>query len=385
MTLRRLTDAGLAVLLGGVGLAEIWVPLPSAIGQGSPELSTAAVVVVCTALAFRRVRPLGSALVVLFSWPLLFESQPILVLFWGQFVPIAVAVFSVARYGPGRTPIYGGLAAAGTLLYFDLRVEALQSPGEIIFHWMVVTIAWSFGWGLRVLEHRAEESMRHAVQVELASRELAMAAIIEERTRIARELHDVVAHAVSMMVVQAGAAEQVVEDDPERARAALTTIRTTGADALAEMRRVVAMLRDGGEPDLSPQPGIEGLQALIEDARLTGLDAELMVEGTQRPLPAGLDLAAYRIIQEALTNVRRHASATHAHVVLRYAEDDVVLEVRDDGRGSAAAHSDSRGHGLIGMRERAALYGGRLETASDEGTGFTVRATLPVAPTRAPA
>jgi len=144
------------------------------------------------------------------------------------------------------------------------------------------------------------------------------------------------------------------------------------------MRRLVAMLRDSEESAaLAPQPGIEALPDLIADARLSGLEVSLMVEGPQRSLPVGLDLAAYRIIQEALTNVRRHATASRVQVLLRYGDDDVQIEVHDDGMGATASGVD--GHGLIGMRERAALYGGRLETDSASGQGFTVRAVLPVA------
>lgn len=177
------------------------------------------------------------------------------------------------------------------------------------------------------------------------------------------------------MVVQAGAAEQVVEDDPAYVREALETIRTTGASALSEMRKVVAMLRESDDiGSRSPQPGLDALPDLLDAARESGLDASLRIDGAPRMLPAGLDLAAYRIVQEALSNVRRHASASKVDVSLRYAEDDVRIEVSDDGVGS---QSLSPGHGLIGMRERAALYGGRLETESN--AGFTVRAILPLA------
>lgn len=376
--LSRLFDGALAVLVTAIGVAEIWLPFSSVQGDGSRATSTLVVVLLGLSLALRRVRPLGTALVVLFTWPVVFTFTPLLVLFWGQFVPIMIAVFSVARYGRGREPWYGALAGAATLLFMDLRVEVLQTPGEIVFHWGVFVIAWWFGWGLRAMERRAQESMQRAIDVEVAAAENTMAAIIDERTRIARELHDVVAHSVSMMVVQAGAAEQVVEDDPAFARKALATIRSTGADALTEMRRLVAMLRDSEESGaLAPQPGIEALPALIADARLSGLEVSLMVEGPQRSLPVGLDLAAYRIIQEALTNVRRHATASRVQVLLRYGDDDVQIEVHADGLGATASGVD--GHGLIGMRERAALYGGRLETDSASGQGFTVRAVLPVA------
>jgi signal transduction histidine kinase len=206
-----------------------------------------------------------------------------------------------------------------------------------------------------------------------------LAAVAEERTRIARELHDIIAHSVTTMVVQAGAAEQVVDDDPEHVRKALATIRDTGTGALAEMRRVVAVLRDIDEPgELSPQPGVDALPDLVEDARSAGLDATLEVRGEVRPLPGGVDLAAYRIVQEALTNVRRHADATAVRVGLDYSADDVRIEVVDDGVGSS---DPSGGHGLVGMRERASLYGGRVEAGAADGAGFVVRAVLPVSAT----
>jgi signal transduction histidine kinase len=189
----------------------------------------------------------------------------------------------------------------------------------------------------------------------------------------------VVAHAISVMVVQAGAAEQVIDDDPEIARRALRTIRSTGTGALAEMRRVVTMLRDSDHlGDLAPQPGVAALPTLLEDARTSGLDVDLRIEGNQRSLPAGVDLATYRIVQEALTNVRRHAAASHVTVMLSYGADKLQVEVRDNGRGARNLATTS-GHGLIGMRERAALYGGGVETTSDNGAGFTVTAILPVA------
>ena len=376
---RRLFDGALAIIVAALGVAEIWLPLPSVMGSGSKVASTLVVVLICAVLAFRRRWPLPVALIALFTWPVVFTIEPLLVLFWGQFVPMAVAVFSVARHGRGREPAYGAGIGVTTLLFFDLNVEVLQDAGEIFFHWMVFTIAWSFGWGLHVMERRAKDSMQHAIDVEVEATERTMAALVGERTRIARELHDVVAHSVSVMVVQAGAAQQMVDDNPEYVRTALQTIRATGTGALSEMRRVVAMLREDNETgELAPQPGIASLSGLVADARVGGLDVFLVVEGDSRPLPVGLDLAAYRIVQEALTNVRRHAEATSATVVLRYGENDVELEVRDDGNGAPSGSSVAGGHGLIGMRERAALYGGRLETAS--GNGFTVRAVLPVAP-----
>ncbi len=371
----RLFDLALAAAVTAVGLAEIWVPFSSRQAEGSPLPSTVVTVVAGLALTQRRTYPLPAGLFVLWSWPVAFTLEPMYVLFWGQFVPMAVAVFSMARHGRGRVPLYGAIAGALTLLYFDLFVAYLQEPGEIVFHWGVFAVVWGFGFGLRRLEVRAEDSTRRAVEAEVAAAEQAMAAVVEERTRIARELHDIVAHAVSMMVVQAGAAEQVVDDDPDFTRRALGTIRTTGTSALSEMRRVVAMLRTTDEPGaLEPQPGLDAVPALMDDVRSAGLSARLDVVGDPRDLPAGVDLAAYRIVQEALTNVRRHASASAVEVSLTYGPDDVRIEVTDDGVGAA---DPAGGHGLVGMRERAALYGGTVEAASVNGTGFAVRAVLP--------
>jgi signal transduction histidine kinase len=382
--LRHVLDGCLAAALAGIGVVEIWAPLPSAEGSGSLVLSTVVAVVLCLSLAFRRVWPLGTALVVLLVWPIAFAIQPILILFWGQLVPIVVATYSVARYARGRGGYLGALAALACLLFFDLRVAELQESGEIVFHWTLVSVSWVIGRIVRGAERRAAEARRQAIETETASRTRVLAAIADERARIARELHDIVAHAVSVMVVQAGAAEQVVTEDPTYARAALATIRTTGSDALSEMRRLVAMVRetetepgaDRERGDLRPQPGIGALASLIEEARRDGLDVRLREDGIARVLPTGLDLAVYRIVQEALTNVRRHASASLVEVIVRYSADSVHVEVHDDGAGVTG--KIMHGHGLIGMRERAALYGGSLEAMPRADRGFTVRAILPV-------
>ncbi|HEY0933901.1 MAG TPA: sensor histidine kinase [Trebonia sp.] len=310
---------------------------------------------------------------------LLYAFAPVYVLFYGQFVPAAVAVFSVARYGRGRVPFYG--AATGVLVVSVLTaaVPAERSADSVVFNVVFLILAWLGGWGLARYERRTAAARQRAIDTEVAAATLALAAVADERTRIARELHDIVAHAVSVIVVQAGAAEPVVTENPEYVRAALGAIRTTGADALAEMRRVVAMLREAGDDPqpLSPQPGVAGISDLIEHARRAGLEASLTVHGDPSALPAGLGLAVYRIVQEALSNVRRHAAATRAWVALTYAPDCLHLEVRDDGVGYAGTAGG--GHGLIGMRERAALYGGQLETSTGTGPGFTVRVTLPLA------
>ena len=204
--------------------------------------------------------------------------------------------------------------------------------------------------------------------------------MIEERTRIARELHDVIAHNVSVMVVQASAGEELFDRDPERARESLSSVASTGRAALAELRRLVGVIRaeeDKAPVAYTPQPGIEYLGELVRQVRETGLAVELSVLGEPRELPEGVGLCAYRIVQEALTNTLKHADASHAAVRVRYVADALELQVLDDGRGAPASNGEGGGHGLIGMRERVALFGGELSARSPHGRGYEVRARIP--------
>jgi signal transduction histidine kinase len=211
-------------------------------------------------------------------------------------------------------------------------------------------------------------------------------AAVAERARIARELHDVIAHNVSVMVVQADGASYALGTDPARAREALGAISATGRQALAEMRRLLGVLRreeDGAVSERAPQPGIGELGELLDQARGAGLPVSFTVEGDPRPLPGGVALAAYRIVQESLTNARKHAGpVASASVLLRYSPDAVMLTITDDGRGGGA-QPGSHGHGLTGMRERVATYGGSISAGPCPGGGFEVVATLPITPVRA--
>jgi signal transduction histidine kinase len=270
------------------------------------------------------------------------------------------------------------VVAAGCLLPIDLFVSLMQEPGEITFHWTVTVLIWSAGYGLRTWERRAQDSLQRAVQAEVSAAEQSWRAVLDERTRIARELHDIVGHSVSSMVVQAGAAEEAMPDDDAFVRTALEHIRSTGNDALAEMRRLVTMLRTVEDVPLSPQPRIEALPDLVTRAGSNGLTTSLSVHGSVRPLPAGLDLTVYRIVQEALTNVRRHAAARRCEVSLDFDHDELRVAVVDDGDGPGAPTTQG-GHGLVGMRERVSLYGGVLEAGPMPERGFGVRARLPLA------
>ena len=217
-------------------------------------------------------------------------------------------------------------------------------------------------------------------QVQLAKRERDVAAreaVVEERARIARELHDAIAHNVSMMVVQAGAERRVLEPSNDSTRDVLETIEKIGRGALTEMRRMVGMLRSEASNPLAPQPSLDDLTTLIAQVREAGLPVDLRVEGERRALPVGIELSAYRIVQEALTNALKHAGGAHAIVNVRYGTDSLELEIIDDGHGAPAPVS-SGGHGLVGMRERVALYGGRLDAGRRPSGGFAVRVLLPI-------
>ncbi|WP_447925122.1 sensor histidine kinase [Georgenia muralis] len=372
----RALDAGVATLVAVLGLVEVWLPMESAAGTGSPVVSSVGIVAFAALLSQRRARP-RVALAALAVWPLLgvLVGGELQVLFFGQLVPLLVLVYSLARHAPGRLRWVSAIAAAAMVVVADVFLPLLRDPGELVFHWGALTLAFLCGHGLRVSAERAAAAAVRAHRAELDVKERAAAAVAEERGRIARELHDIVAHAVGVIVVQAGAAEQLVEDDPAFARKALGAIRTTGAGALTEMRRMVHMLREL-EPAgaFAPQPGVDALPELVGAVRESGLDVDVEVTGERTPLAAGLDLTAYRIVQEALTNVRRHSAAGRAQVVLHFGEDDLHIRVRDDGPARPA--DGEPGHGIVGMREWAALFGGTLTVTA--GSGFTVDAVLPL-------
>ena len=375
-------DALLALSLVVLGLLEIWVPFSSGIGHSSGGATSAVVVIAGGSLALRRRAPLASAAVFFAVWPLATLAASIQILFWGGFVPFLVAVYSVARYGGEKRGVYGGLLGLAALLSLDLLVAELREPGELAFDWLGFACAWGLGRAVYVRQVRGETLARQALDLQRESEARAREAVAAERGRIARELHDVVAHSVSVMVVQAGAAEEIVEDDPKLVRETLQAIRETGSEALAEMRRLIGVVRrDGDELALAPQPGLARLGAIVEQARATGLEVSLRIEGQARPLPPGLDLAAYRIVQEALTNTRKHADARAADVRIRYAAEALELEIVDDGRGGSPDKSGG-GHGLVGMRERVSLYGGRLEAGPRVDGGFRVHAELPLGAAR---
>ncbi|WP_228255322.1 sensor histidine kinase [Ornithinimicrobium avium] len=370
-------DLALAALLAVLGLVEVWLPLESVMGEGSAVVSTVGIVAFAALMTQRRARP-WLALASLLVWPVLGIAQggQMQVLFFGQLVPVMVLVYSLARHGQGRLRWVAPLAGILFVSTADLYIPLLQEPSELIFHWAGVILSFLTGHSLRLAEDRAVREAVRAQEARVSARQRAMVAVAEERARIARELHDIVAHSVGMIVVQAGAAEQVVEEDPEFARRALGTIRTTGSSALAEMRRLVGMLRaPDAEVDFAPQPGIAALPDLVASSGESGLEVSLTTRGEGRRLPRGVELTAYRVVQEALTNVRLHSAATRAEVVVDVGGDALEVQIRDEG--PALPSEEPPGHGLVGMRERVALYGGTVTSEPTE-SGFTVRAVLPL-------
>jgi signal transduction histidine kinase len=285
----------------------------------------------------------------------------------------------VTAHGGGlRANSGAAFAFAAEILAIDVpRFLAGENPGDIIPAWAFIIVFWFIGKTIRQRRLQAVELEDRASQLELEREEKARLAVAEERSRISRELHDVIAHSVSVMVVQAQAAQRLLEGEQREARQALGSVETTGRQALAEMRRLLGILRrTDAELALVPQPSLKHLDALVEQAREAGLPVELNVEGDAGSLPPGMDLTAYRIIQEALTNVRKHAGGAHTSVVVRRSDDRIELEITDDGPGTTK--NDGTGQGLIGMRERVALYGGVLESGKREGDGYLVRARLPL-------
>jgi signal transduction histidine kinase len=252
----------------------------------------------------------------------------------------------------------------------------IRAPGvpwtELL--WLSVPIVGVFSLGVAAARHA--ERARVAEEEARLAREVADAAVGAERARISRELHDVVAHSVSVMTVQASAVRRLLKPEQEREREALLVVEETGRQALTEMRRLLGILREeGASADRSPQPGIATLGTLVDHVREAGLPVELTVEGEPVRLPPGVDLSAYRIVQEALTNALRHAGPAHAWVAVRYGGDDVEIEVANDGRSDDGSGD---GHGLVGMRERVALCGGELRAGPRQGGGYAILARLPM-------
>jgi signal transduction histidine kinase len=306
--------------------------------------------------------------------------DPVLLPFAESF--FAVGLATAFLLGNVRDARKAGIGLAVILASTAILVS--QIPGhttaEVFFIPLDFAICWFAGFMLHESADQAEAAEARATVAEREREADALRAVIDERTRIARELHDVVGHSVSVMTVQTSGVRRLLRPEQEQEREALLAVERTGREALAEMRRVVGALRDSdGGPALAPQPSLSRIDTLVAHARETGLPVDLEIEGKPVALPAGVDLTAYRLVQEGLTNTIKHASAKHADVRVRYDGDHVEIEVCDDGRGVDGRASTAGGHGLVGMRERVSIYGGELEAGGGAEGGYRLRARLPVA------
>ncbi len=369
----------LVVVAIGFGIAEVVLNQDAKDGPRGPLwFDVIAVLGMTVPLFWRRRFPFGAPLAsgLMFAVSSFVDER----LTPGDVVPFltAISVFVLFGLVRDRTQAVAGLA-------FGLGVTAIifrNAPGGGVagfaFTSVVLTIAWAIGFGLGRKFREADEARERLARAERERAERARLAVADERTRIARELHDVVGHSVSVMTVQASAARRLLKPHQEKEREALLVVEQTGREALAEMRRMVGVLRRPEEaPALAPQPSLESLDRLIAQTRDAGLPVELRVEGDPETLPAGVDLTAYRLVQEGLTNAIKHARARHAEVVVRYADGHVELTVTDDGSGDGGG--EGGGHGLVGMRERVSVYGGELEAGPLAEGGYRLRARLPVA------
>jgi signal transduction histidine kinase len=292
------------------------------------------------------------------------------------FAPL-VALYTVASGAAPAISIGAAGALAAGVVTAALAPSGVADDDQFLDYLVSVGAAWTVGYGVRLSRVRTALLEEQAAQLEHEQVTRTRMAVEREQARIARELHDIVAHHVSVIVAQAGATRRVFDAEPEQARQALGSIETVGREALIEMRRLLGVLRpEGGDTDRAPQPGLGQLPALAAQTERAGLAVELIVEGDPRPLPAGVELNAYRIVQEALTNSLKHAGPTRARVVLRYHPEYLQLQVCDEGGGRIPDLTP--GHGLVGMRQRAALLGGDLAAGPRPGGGFQVTATLPV-------
>jgi signal transduction histidine kinase len=375
MTREDVRDAWLALGLTVLAQLDLWLNVEDATHYG-PQWVVAIVTAIATlALAFRRRAPLATACVVAAATGLPELATVLTIQLWGDFVPLLIAGYSVTRYAPGRAAAVGAAVLAVALVIVELRVPVSGTTANIPFIWAPFCVAVAAGRMLRAREHSHAETSDRARRLEVERDASVRAAVADERERIARELHDIVAHCVSVMVVQAGAAEDLLGRDPQRARQPLLAIQETGREAVGELRRMLGLLRGEQAPALTPQPGTAQLHELATQMEAAGLPVRLDVSGTPRPLPPGIELAGYRIVQEALTNTLKHAGHASATVSLRYDEQALEIEIVDDGRGGTV---NGRGHGLIGMRERTMLYRGELDAGPRPEGGFRVHVRLPV-------
>jgi signal transduction histidine kinase len=365
MLVPRRSDLLIAAVVTVVAQLETWLT-----ASLEPRAAYAGAALAMTVpLAWRGAAPL--AVLVLVIVPLAIMELADERLDGGYILLVLIVAFVSVGGIPDRRRSVAGLVLGLGLLTGIFLLEAESTfVGDLVFVGGILVSAWVLA---AVLRDRSDRADRLVVERDERARE----AVVQERARIARELHDVVAHAVSVIAVQSGSLRRRLRHERPEDAEELRVIEETARQALGEMRRMLGLLRtDDDGLALAPQPGLDQVDRLVEQVRDTGLAVEVAVEGEPRQLPPGVDLAAYRIVQEALTNVLKHAGPARARVALRYGDRELGLEITDDGSGTSA-NGDGGGHGLVGMRERAALYGGSVEARPAPAGGFRVRARLP--------
>jgi signal transduction histidine kinase len=379
---RRWGDWALAIVTVTVGELEFWLGAPADADITANGIPTAILfAAIAVMLIWRRRRPalvVATATACFLGGGLFVQSRvdsgPV-----AFFLAMLVVYYSAGAWGQDRRTVLTTAAAFTAMVVLDATrgVFDVNGPRQPVA-WVGFVVVWLVGGEIGRRRGDVVHLRARASQLERDREERARLAVEDERGRIARELHDVVAHSVSVMVVQAQAGPRLL-DDPDRVKESFHSIERTGREALTELRRMLGILRTNGErAEAGPQPGLRLLDGLVAQVRDAGLTVDCVVEGDARPLPVGVDLSAYRIVQEALTNTIKHARGRHARVALRYGVSWLDIEVVDDGSGGSATSGDGTGHGLIGIRERVALYGGELSTGRGKEGGYAVHARLPL-------
>jgi signal transduction histidine kinase len=382
VTLRRAITKYADVLLAGlVGLLYLVEIFTEARFAGDRAVGIPVALLFSGTLAVRRRLPLLALLTGIGVIALSNGTGPPLADTATFLLGFSLALYSTGRFAGGRAALAGGLAVVAALPLAVIEPGQPFSPADSAFIAIFILGPWLGGRVVRHRQHRERGLEARAVALELARDAKAREAVLEERARIARELHDVVGHAISVMLLQARGGRRMLAKDPEETRRALDAIDHAGGQALAEMRRLLGVLRQTeDELALAPRPSMTRIDELVARLAGTGLPVEVTVAGEPVELPPGIDVSAYRIVQEALTNALKHAGPARAQVIVRYTPEDLELEILDDGPGTG--NGGGSGHGLPGLRERVAVYGGELDAGRRPQGGYALRARLPLGSAR---
>lgn len=369
------------VVLAAVVAAEMLRELLAAGTLSERPVAVLLALLATLPLAFRRRQPLASFVIL---WSALITGRTLVPVLPEELAFLAVffvSLYSLGSYARGTAAHVGAVLVAGGIVTFVLNDGDAFAPGDVLFATALVGGPWGAGVAIRLRREREEDLVASARELERQREQGAQAAVAEERARIARELHDVVSHALSVTILQARGGRRMLDVDRAAALGAFDVIEHANAQALGDMRRLLTVLRDVNDADdqlaPAPQPSLDQLEPLIEHLRASGVAVALHVDGDRAAVPPGIDLSAYRIVQESLTNVLKHARATQARVCVRCGADELEIVVDDDGVGAMAGTGVNWGHGMVGMRERVAVAGGDLQAGPRAEGGFRVVARLP--------